>query len=366
MKSRKSSFTAHQKKIKIEGFGLHKLISECLRYKIQIRDLHFISDIEAEMLIKASDFGKLRKLAKSRFRITVVSESGYIPFLFGLKARKAMLAGMAIFFVLLYYQSTFVSEIRIYGYQSISESEIRSALREVGFTEGAKKLTTKEEVNKVKLHLFEKLGNISWVGITYDGKLAEVTIVEGGEEASEMEDTETACNIIADKSGYVVELLPMRGVRAVSDGAFVAPGDILISGIVPITSSAYGTSASAITEMYVHAKGEVKLRVPYFIEFKILQGIVDSRQSHDLVSASYKDGESEYDFVKRISDKELRKYIKENMDETVQITNKHLNFTVKGNIIEVGMLVETLEETGTEQKIEIKKQEITDVSKQPI
>ena len=94
VKSRKSSFTAHQKKIKIEGFGLHKLISECLRYKIQIRDLHFISDIEAEMLIKASDFGKLRKLAKSRFRITVVSESGYIPFLFGLKARKAMLAGM--------------------------------------------------------------------------------------------------------------------------------------------------------------------------------------------------------------------------------------------------------------------------------
>ena len=54
------------------------------------------------------------------------------------------------------------------------------------------------------------------------------------------------------------------------------------------------------------------------------------------------------------------------MDETVQITNKHLNFTVKGNIIEVGMLDETLEETGIEQKLEIKKQEITDVSKQPI
>ena len=118
--------------------------------------------------------------------------------------------------------------------------------------------------------------------------------------------------------------------------------------------------------MYVHAKGQVKLRVPYYIEFRILQGIVDSRQPDDLISAVCRDGESEYDFVKRISDKELRIYIKENMDETVQITNKHLNFTVKGNIIEVGMLVETLEETGIEQKLEIKKQEITDVSKQPI
>ena len=61
--------------------------------------------------------------------------------------------------------------------------------------------------------------------------------------------------------------------------------------------------------------------------------------------------------------------MRENVVEKAQITNKDLNFTAKENIIEVKVLIETLQETGTEREIQIEteiNQETVDGSKQSI
>ena len=173
------------------------------------------------------------------------------------------------------------------------------------------------------------------------------------------------CDIVADRGGYVVEVLPREGLRAVEDGEYVAPGDVLISGAVPYKSTNYARGDLGELIRYVHASGTVKVHIPYYVEFSILPNAVDSLSGNDIMSATIYDGESDYDFVKRVSDKRIRQFMRENDLDKAQITNKDLNFSIKENIIEVRVLIETLQEIGTEREIQIN-QEILDGSEQSV
>ena len=350
MKSKKSNFMEHRKKLRIEGMMLHKLISECLEKNIYLRDIKFISEFEVILTITDFDFARLMKIVKSKYKITVLEEKGIIPTINAILSNKALLAGIAIFFIILYYQSLFISEIRIYGYQHFTEAEIRSSLRDAGIYEGSRKFHTKDEINQAKLEVYQDLLDISFIGIVYKGNLAEITIVEGSNYEKNVGNN-TPCNIIADRAAYIVSVIPRDGMRVVSDGAFVNKGDVLISGTIPLNSTAYGTDKINITERYVHAEGTITAHVPYYINYIITPDIIASDQNEHTYGIQVLSHESDYDMVKRVSDRVIRKFIKENCLEKAQITNKSLNFAVKKNIIEVSVIIETLQEIGIEQEI---------------
>lgn len=83
---------------------------------------------------------------------------------------------MILFAAFLYYQSLFVVEIRIDGYEKISEASLRETLAEAGLYEGCRK---KLDVDSIKIRLYEEYDNISWAGITLDGNLAQVKNFRG-------------------------------------------------------------------------------------------------------------------------------------------------------------------------------------------
>ena len=82
------AFTVHRRKIRIEGFGINRLITDCLAKGIVLQNVKFISDIEAVMSVSAEDSPKLKKLAKSKYRITVSKGEGFMPFALGLRNEK--------------------------------------------------------------------------------------------------------------------------------------------------------------------------------------------------------------------------------------------------------------------------------------
>lgn len=391
--------------MRVEGFEAHKLITRCISKKLELTDVRIISDVEFTVTVKKEDYKRFRKYAGSAYRITELGESGSGPILEKLLRHRAALAGFFIFAALIYFQSLFVHEIRIYGYEAFSEEYIRQVLREQGFYEGAFKLRTREQIDELELAIFDALDDISYVQVEYEGSLGKVTIAESrGQEKAE-EEGSFACNIVADKAGYVYELLPRTGVRAAEDGAFVNPGDVLISGIVPLSSTAYGTPFVNMTEQYVHAEGTVKLKVPHrmivYTEAdrlirqktgKMLPGIIMTLGDrvfntqhlfrgyeaaeyyerdvidHDgkfrfkfslnlLEEVSLSAEKKQEDGLKSEADAYIRRFMKENLPESVQIYGKDLNFTQKGNIIVISILLETIEETGTVAKL-VPEQEI--------
>ncbi|MDD4389929.1 MAG: sporulation protein YqfD [Eubacteriales bacterium] len=348
---KKSSFSAHKCRIKIEGFEIDKLISACIDKKIHIKDIKFTNNLEAIMTVKKDDVNNINKLAKNKYRVTVLSQAGYIYALSLLIGKKALIAGLAVFIIAVYYQSMFISEVRIYGYEKLTESEIRTSLMDVGIYEGAKKFRHKDQIEDAKIHLYQELAPLAFVEIHYRGGLAEITLAEGNRISPKQLSSENApCDIVAEKDGYIHDIIVKQGVKAIEPGEFVTPGQVLISGFVPIKYTTYGEKDENAGK-YVHAEGIVTVKAPHRFKFYITPDIILSTSGGDTVAIVRNKNETDYELVKRVSDKMVRRYIKEKLQDKAYITNKSLNFRQKENIIEVDVLFEATEEIGIEQEI---------------
>ncbi len=393
----RGSFFEHSIRIRIEGFEQQKLLTECIRRGIPIRDIHSESDIAMTMTLMEWGYSEFLKLARNRYQITVLSESGYRPAIRKTFRKKSTVIGLILFSLLLYYQSTFVSEIRILGYEKFTEAEIRASLREAGLYEGCSK---KVDLRKVKMQIYQDLDNIAWIGVKYIGNLAEVTIAEGTITPKPVDKTKP-CHIVADKEGYVERMIAREGVVTAQPGTFVKPGDILISGIVPVNSTAYGTPGVDITERYVHSAGEVYARIPYRLFYyqekyqyeKIPTGrsvygfrleignfkINTAKWSYTYENSVYREKEL-FRFIRPIplsagfaridevevtrqersraeirkqANRQVRQAVKEKIPENSQILNKSLKFSTGENIIGVAIILEALEKIGKEKEIVI-------------
>lgn len=392
MRWNRSNFTASRKTIKIEGFQPDRLINKCLQKKIPLRNIVFRDSLTAVLEISSSDFSALKKMAKNTYKITVLAQGGYRNTGKKIWKRKATLAGMLIFAAFFYWQSLYIAEIRVSGYEKIPEHQIRVCMEKNGFYEGCRKDV---DLGRVKTELYRNFDEIVWIGITYTGRKADVRIAEGAREAVPLVKSEKPCNIVADKDGYVEEIIPTEGLRAVKDGAFVKKGDVLITGKIPLKSMAYGTEAENATEMYVHAQGEVAARIPQRLVFygerylrekrktgRRMWGIavnghntVKLRKGYDVSVKSERNlvrfvkpfplkidlikveevklrrREKSREALRKAAEREIRRYEKENLPQKTQILNKDLNFTVKKNIIEIGVTLETLQKIGIEEEI---------------
>jgi len=387
----------HSIRIKVEGFEQEKLLTECVRRGIPMKDIHPASDIEMTLTLMEWDYQEFVRIAKNRYQITILKESGYKPTIRKTFRRKSTILGLILFALILFYQSTFVSELRILGYEEFTETEIRDSLREAGLFEGCSK---RVDLKQVKLHIYQDLDNIAWIGVKYIGNLAEVSIVEGTITPKPV-DQSKPCNIVADKEGYVEKTIAREGVVAAQQGTFVKPGDVLISGIVPLRNTAYGTPAAGLTERYVHSSGEVYAKVPYRLFYyqekyeyikeytgkslygirleigdlkintaKIFYNYDNSMYSErvlfniirpipmslgfvqiDEVEVS-KQERSQSD-IKKEANRLVREAIKEKVPENSQILNNSLKFSPGENIIGVTIMLETLEEIGEEKEIVI-------------
>jgi similar to stage IV sporulation protein len=393
----KGSFLEYSIRIKVEGFEQEKLLTECVRKGIPMKDIHTVSDIEMILTILEWDYQEFVKIARNRYQITIIRESGYRPAIKKTFRKKSTVAGLILFVLILIYQSTFVSEIRIYGYEKFTETEIRESLREAGLYEGCSK---RVDLKQVKLHVYQDLDNIAWIGVKYIGNLAEVSIAESTITPKPV-DQSKPCNIVADKEGYVEKTIAREGVVAAQQGTFVKPGDILISGIVPLRNTAYGTPAAGLTERYVHSSGEVYAKVPYRLfyyqekykyikeptgrsTFGIRLEIGDLKINTAKILYTYENSVytekplfhiirpipmslgfvriDEVDVTRQLRSRPeitkqanmmMRQAIKEKLPENSQLLNKSLKFSSGENIIGVTIMMETLEKIGKEKEITI-------------
>jgi len=382
--------------LKIEGFRLDRLLTECLAKGINLKDVRSRSDIEMTFNVTYGDYEKLVKIVQSKYRITILNERGSRPLIKRALVNKISLVGAALFCFLIYYQSLFVSEIRIYGYEAVPETQIRQVLRDAGFYEGCRKDI---DVENVKQAVYTNIEDVIWIGISARGSMAEVNIVEGGMRPPPVIEDDTPCHIVAERPGYIAEIIPRNGLRTVEDGAYVNAGDILITGIIPLSRTVYGTDPDAPAEMYVHADGNVKAKVPYYAKFyqeryerslvktgKLLYGIeirfgdkrIDTLRFYNNYEVSRRtsgtifntlrplpikitllkaeevkllERERSNEEIEKRAEEQLRIYNRENLPKDAQILNKSLKFSTRENIIEVSILFDALMEIGKKQEI---------------
>ena len=305
---------------------------------ISIRSFVRISETKAECYIDHDDLKELKNIAKSLYRITIISNSG-LEYRAKELIRRPIFIGLVCFTVILVIcQSFFVKTIEISGYKGIPEMEIRECLEEAGIKEGS--FIPNIDWNSAENHIYDVFPEISWLKLVYDGRKVILDVSEG--EVIKMEENPWVdrpkyyCNIIADRDGYIESINTFRGIALVEKGDYVEKGQILILGCVPIKEKYHVEDAD--TEYLVKSKGEIWSVYPYRLVFEeALYGENDQVKSKNQI-------------IKKTEQK-IRKWANENLPENAEILNKDLNFCYKENIIEIGVTLEIRGQIGEEQEI---------------
>lgn len=330
--SRESNFTRHWVRVRLQGFKTERLISRAMEKGITLRRICYRDETEVYLSVAEEDFREMKKMAGSRYRLTVIGEGGYRPAWRRLVSAKAAIAGVMIFAAFFAVQSLFIREISVTGCTGIPESEIRSCIAEEGLYEGTLK---RFDCDSIERKLFTEFDSVVWAKVSWQGGFVQVEIAESRQTAGGSADRSEPCHIVAEKDCYIERILVYRGRGAVKEEDFVRKGDILISGIVPVEHPSYQPEKDDELQHYVHAEGKIAARVPYYFSF-------------------YMEPETDVDgtvHLKSQAETLLRQWIKENVPAEAQILNKDFHFYEKKNIIRVYGTVETRQQVGVERKI---------------
>lgn len=238
--------------ISAEGCFLERFINICARRGILLRDIKRTGSERITAKISVRAFMRIRSIAfKTRTRVKVLARRGVMFWLKRYKSRRFALIALVFAAALFWYATSHVMGIDITGCEKTNPDEIMSGIAEFGVKLGSplSGIDTDELRNRIMI----KYDGIAWAGINVRGSRVYIDIRERL-AAAEKIDKDTPCNIVAAKSGEIIEIDAREGQSMVNIGDGVEDGDLLVSGVMDSTSRG---------ARLVHAFGEVYAKTRY-------------------------------------------------------------------------------------------------------
>ncbi|MCI8284758.1 MAG: hypothetical protein HFE90_05750 [Firmicutes bacterium] len=304
----------------VEGLNSERAISRIIDKNIYISKIKIEDEMTVSFLCSSEDYSNIKKVVGKNYVVSVRQAYGIVPYIHKFMDRKGIIAGIMLIMAMLAVQQSFVCEIEISGNNGIDETEIRKELAKAGLTIGARKSDIDEA--EVKGALFAGFDDITWINIDEQGGYVLVELIEG--DKVKAEEDKVFHDIVAAKSGYIESLIAKKGFTELKEGDYVNAGDILINSRVPINNLTYDESRND-TYRQVDAQGEITARVVYKLKI------------------DYGNGNYSEDELRKIADDKIKEYIRENITEYIETSNKNLNFTTEENIIKCIVTLEVIE-----------------------
>lgn len=206
-----------------------------------------------------SSYKEIRPVAKrAGVRLRVKKRRG-LPFIIHKnKKRGGLLAGAACFFVLINIMSSFIWSVEISGLDHLSETDVRSALRDNGLSTGVPKNSF--EIDRLERDATLQIGQVGWISVNVIGTTAYVELSESYKRPDIVPDNEP-CNIKADFDGQILRMDIAKGAAAVKTGDGVIKGQLLVSGVVE-DSLGNSTLWHSEAKVYAQTKRSEKVEIP--------------------------------------------------------------------------------------------------------
>lgn len=218
-------------KVNLWGKYPERFLNVCASRGIKVWNTRRQGD-RIEFCIFAKDYKKLRQL-RLRCPVNIRHKRKYgLPFVAKKYRRRTGLeVGFAIYVVALVMMPKIVWGVNVSGNERISDSELQSALRNIGIYSGAK--IENIDAANMRLRLALLLPDVSWAAVNVDGAFVNVEI----READNRQDTDnTPCNLVANCDGRISAVYVKQGTATVKVGDGVRKGDLLVSGTEQYTS----------------------------------------------------------------------------------------------------------------------------------
>lgn len=271
----------------IEGLNIKRLIKTFYKNNIDLYDLKNISHKNIVATISKKDLKKSKQFLKD-YKVTITKRYGF-SFLkdFSL-TRWGILVGFVCFVILCFFNFNFLSLICISGTNKISQTEIKSFLREKGIKE--KTFFNNINLEDIESELEMKFEDISFVSIIKKGTNLLINI----KEKLAVEDLSSS-QIISPYSAQIISIELISGTLEKNIGDSVKKGEVIVGGYTE--NNGVKTPCKALAN--------IKLKVWYSSSFQFIENETKVERTGNMYERAY------YQiFGKKIDIKSKNKYKK--------------------------------------------------------
>lgn len=244
--------------LQIESLCSERFFNLCENRGIRIHKLYPHGE-KCIFTTSIKDFYKLAPVVrKTKPHLRIKEKKGFPFLLNNVLKHQFFLAGIVIFFTVMYVLGHFVWNVSIDGNYMNSDDTMYKYLEENGIGYGTRKSTIDCEALEAQIR--RDFGNIIWVSVALKGTRLDIDIRENQDEIITAPDG-TPSDIIAVQDGVVRSIVARSGTPVVKAGDAIKAGDVLISGTVVTLNE----SSEPIATEQVYADGEVSMyiQIPY-------------------------------------------------------------------------------------------------------
>lgn len=218
-----------QVRLRVECAFPERVLNLCGVRDLAFWDLEWENAAAFTCRMSRRDFHTLSRAAERlECTLTVVGREGAPFFLGRFRHRQALVVGMVGLGLGLFLGSFFVWDYQITGNETVPEERILRALEQCGVGIGSFGLALDGE--DIRNQVLLEIPELSWVAVNVSGCRAEVQVRERVEPPELLDET-TPSNVVARRSGLVLEIRDWNGMAAVQPGTAVTEGQLLISGV---------------------------------------------------------------------------------------------------------------------------------------
>lgn len=202
--------------------------------------------------LSLKDVFRLKDCARGAgVRLYICERRGLPFFLHRNKKRWYVAAGFCCFFLLLYFMSLFVWDIQFQGNHHYTADTLARYLDTQDIKYGMKKKNV--DCEALEAGMRENFPQITWVSARVSGTRLVIQIKENKMIQDKIRVKEEACDLVSDVTGTVAYIMVRQGIPKVKKGEEIEPGQILVSGRVPVI----GDDEQEVSAFYVRSQGEI-------------------------------------------------------------------------------------------------------------
>lgn len=218
-----------QARIRVESAFPERVLNLCGARNLAFWDLEWESPTTFTCRLSRRDWYVLRRAAKQLdCTLTVVEKEGVPFFVRRFRRRYAMVAGLLLCALGLFFGSFFIWDFTVEGNETVTREEILRSLQSYGIQLGSFGYDLDGE--DIRNHVLLDIPELSWISVNVSGCRAYVQVRERT-PAPELLDRRKAANVVARRDGLVLELQSLGGTAWVLPGVSVETGQLLISGV---------------------------------------------------------------------------------------------------------------------------------------
>lgn len=238
------------------GEGVFRFFQLCRKNAICLQNIQKKQDTYT-FQIRADEYVRARHLRYlSGVHLVILKKYGFPFVLRRLSARSAFCFGILLCSILWWALSGHIWEIRFTGNIKVTSESMLRFLAAEHVCAGMKKKET--DTRKIADALRDAFPSFVWVAAETKGTVLYIRVEEVKETVTATVPSDD-CSLYADREGQILSMVTRNGIAMKEAGAYVYPGDLLVSGEIPL----YDDGQNITGYTYCGADADILIETSY-------------------------------------------------------------------------------------------------------